>query len=250
MPKPVPSPRIRNFIQGGRGPNIGGRSSSLGRGTVIPRRPLRLAPRVKPNLSPQLAKGKPPQNAAKLGGPVRRTNFVVPKLTTAQRTNMSSRLSGLRGRLMASTAGSAAGAAGGGGKRPPSGGSGNGGDKGSGNGGGPDPPKRFNGHSVDSLSEASKAKDPADRSGQLTVAGRALQKHGGRPGSSFPAPKGNPAAINEAGQRTVDEILNNPNTKATQKQAGRYGTVTDVVAPDGRGLRYSSTGQLIGFLEP
>ena len=86
--------------------------------------------------------------------------------------------------------------------------------------------------------------------GDLTLAGRALQKHGNRDGSAFPSVQGNPAAINEQAQNAVNEILNNPATTATQRSTGRFGTVTDIIAPDGRGLRYDANGKLIGFLEP
>ncbi|KOY60302.1 hypothetical protein [Photorhabdus heterorhabditis] len=64
----------------------------------------------------------------------------------------------------------------------------------------------------------------------LTLAGRALQKHGSRPGSIFPEAKGNPSAINEQGQKIVDSILNDPNKKVIQSNTGRYVQVTDVIS--------------------
>jgi len=96
------------------------------------------------------------------------------------------------------------------------------------------------------LAQAAAAADKGD----LSVAGRALQKHGNRDGSAFPSAQGNPVAINEQAQQVVNEILNDPATTATQRNTGRFGQVTDIVAPDGRGLRYDANGKLIGFLEP
>ncbi len=104
----------------------------------------------------------------------------------------------------------------------------------------------LSGRSVGDLADAAAEIDRGD----LTLAGRALQKHGNREGSAFPRAQGNPAAVNEQAKSVVDEILNNPATTVTQRTAGRFGTVTDVVAPDGRGLRYDANGKFIGFLEP
>ncbi|WP_258042126.1 DUF6861 domain-containing protein [Pseudomonas syringae] len=106
------------------------------------------------------------------------------------------------------------------------------------------------GKSIDDLSDAGKLPDPADKSGQLSLAGRALQKHGGREGSIFPGVKGSPSEINAQGQRMLDEILNNPSTVATYNNTGRFGKVIDITAPDGKGLRYDATGKFIGLLEP
>ncbi|WP_312244769.1 DUF637 domain-containing protein [Stutzerimonas nitrititolerans] len=102
------------------------------------------------------------------------------------------------------------------------------------------------GRSVDELSQAAAT---ADRGG-LTAAGRALQKHGGREGSAFPAAKGNPLSINQQGQHVVDDILTTPGSTMTTRHHARFGEVTEVRAPDGRGLRYGPDGKLIGFLEP
>ncbi|MDK9362271.1 hemagglutinin repeat-containing protein [Lelliottia wanjuensis] len=104
--------------------------------------------------------------------------------------------------------------------------------------------------SVDELSDGAKHIDPASKNGDLTLAGRALQKHGSREGSAFPSAKGNPSAINEQGQKIVDSILNDPNKSVIQSNTGRYGQVTDVISSSGRGLRYDAQGKLIGFLEP
>lgn len=100
--------------------------------------------------------------------------------------------------------------------------------------------------SVDELSQAAAA---ADRGG-LTAAGRAIQKHGGREGSAFPAAKGNPLSVNQQGQHVVDDILTSPGNTTVTRNHARFGQVTEVRAPDGRGVRYGADGKLIGFLEP
>jgi filamentous hemagglutinin len=106
------------------------------------------------------------------------------------------------------------------------------------------------GKSINDLSDAAKVLDPSDKSGELSAAGRALQKHGGRDGSAFPSAKGNPAAINDQGQQIVDGILNNPDSTVTQRNTGRFGDVIDITAPNGQGVRYSADGKFITFLEP
>lgn len=141
-----------------------------------------------------------------------------------------------------------------------SGGPGEPGGGGSGNGQGkPSLTETFNESSrmlnqrrIADLSEAAKRIDPADAGGRLTKAGRALQKHqaGAREGSgAFPKALGNPQAINSQGQKIVDEILNNKNS-VVKFQNGRFGTHIHVISPDGRGLDYTPTGELNGFLEP
>ena len=99
---------------------------------------------------------------------------------------------------------------------------------------------------VDALSKAAGA---ADRGG-LTAAGRSLQKHGGRQGSAFPAAKGNPTSINQQGQNIVDDILTSTGSVTSTRHHARYGNVTEVRAPDGRGVRYDSKSNFMGFLEP
>jgi filamentous hemagglutinin len=44
----------------------------------------------------------------------------------------------------------------------------------------------------------------------------------------------------------VDEILNDPDSA---RRSNRYGG-EDVIAPDGRGVRFDRDGSLRGFLEP
>ena len=78
-----------------------------------------------------------------------------------------------------------------------------------------------------------------------------MQKHGNRTGTAFPKPKGNDDAINKTAQDVVNDILSNPNSKIVERSStGRYGDVTDIVAPDGRALRYDKNGNWIGFREP
>jgi len=84
-----------------------------------------------------------------------------------------------------------------------------------------------------------------DRGG-LTKAGRALAKHGGREGSSFSNPTGNPDQINQQGQVVLEEIVDNPQTI---ERSNRFGGI-DYIAPDGRGARFGPDGQMMGLLEP
>lgn len=108
---------------------------------------------------------------------------------------------------------------------------------------------KLRGKSTPSKADLARAADAPDRGG-LTKAGRALQKHGGRPGSAFPPARGNPDAINQEARRIVDEIVNNPASTTTRRHHARFGEVIEVRAPDGRGIRYDADGNFIGFLEP
>ncbi|UZE18713.1 hypothetical protein LOY70_03700 [Pseudomonas sp. B21-054] len=51
-------------------------------------------------------------------------------------------------------------------------------------------------------------------------------------------------------KKIADEILSNPATTVTYKDTGRFGKVMDMIAPDGRWLRYDANGKFIGLLEP
>lgn len=84
-----------------------------------------------------------------------------------------------------------------------------------------------------------------DREG-LTIAGRGLDKHGNRPGSVFPKAMRTPAEKNLQGQKILDEILNHPESKCF---SNRFGGI-DIHAPDGRGVRYDSENNFMGFLQP
>jgi len=102
-----------------------------------------------------------------------------------------------------------------------------------------------------SLDDLSRAAAAASGKGGLSRAGRALQKHGDRPGSAFPAAKGRADDLNSQGQEIVDGILNNQNSVRSIKTTGRFGDVIDIVGPDGRGVRFTKDGKIvIGFLEP
>lgn len=96
---------------------------------------------------------------------------------------------------------------------------------------------------VGKLARLSRAASVEDRNG-LTKAGRALQKHGGRPGSLYPN-VGHKSA-NETGQNLVNEILQ---ASGGQGRQNRYGGL-DYLAPDGRGVRFNDVEEFMGFLEP
>lgn len=82
------------------------------------------------------------------------------------------------------------------------------------------PESLFAGRSVRSLEESGNIPNPADSSGQLTKAGRSLQKHGARPGSAFPSAQENPSSVNKQGQDALKTILNDPTT--TMKNGNRF----------------------------
>ena len=90
--------------------------------------------------------------------------------------------------------------------------------------------------------------------GDLTKAGRSLQKHGARIDSAFPKPTGNTAEINFQGQKILEEILNHPEKSVYVRSdaSSRMGhEVIDVRLPDGRGARFTKDGkEMICFLEP
>lgn len=97
------------------------------------------------------------------------------------------------------------------------------------------------------FSDLGKAIDKAD----FTKAGRGLMKHGYRQASVFPKPIGNPAYINEHGQKILEKILNHPEKKIVQYTHKRYGPVIEIEAPKLGGARFTGDGkEMIGFLEP
>jgi hypothetical protein len=84
-----------------------------------------------------------------------------------------------------------------------------------------------------------------DRHG-LTRLGRALQKHSDRAGSAFSGESGGtPASRNEQGLRILDEILNDPNGRTEV-----LNSVINIWDSAGKGVRFSITGEFMGFLEP
>ena len=84
----------------------------------------------------------------------------------------------------------------------------------------------------------------------LTKAGRALDKHGGRRGSTFPKATGNTANKNLQGQFQLEDILTHPSSTVRRHVRPKYGEVIDIQIPGDRGVRFSSTGEFIMFLEP
>ena len=83
-----------------------------------------------------------------------------------------------------------------------------------------------------------------DRGG-LTKAGRALTKHGGREGSAFPKPLGNPEQINLQGQEILESILNNPKSVIINDIDKGF----EIYSPDGRGVYFKKDGTFRGFVE-
>lgn len=105
------------------------------------------------------------------------------------------------------------------------------------------------------LTALSRAAAAADR-GAFTRAGRQFQSHSMRPGTSFPSSRGlSHVQMNQVGLELVDDILTTPGTVSTIRTGTLYttrygGEVTDFISPSGRGVRFGSTGEFIGFLEP
>ena len=91
------------------------------------------------------------------------------------------------------------------------------------------------------------AGEELDRGGELTKAGRALQKHGSRPDSVFPPATGNPAAINQQGRQILEEILNSENQAIRTNK--RFGGTDIIDLNTGRGARYDTQGNLRGFIQ-
>ena len=102
------------------------------------------------------------------------------------------------------------------------------------------------GFNIKKLAEAGKVMDRAE----LTKAGRALAKHGGRKVTVFPKPKGPPSQINQQGQAILESILNNPGKTVIKHELPKFGNVIDIKIPGKYGVRYYQNGNLIGFLEP
>jgi len=86
--------------------------------------------------------------------------------------------------------------------------------------------------------------------GELTKAGRALQKHGNRASGAFPKVSGSPEEINRLAQDVAEAILNTPNCTYTRRRHARFGEIMDIRTPDGLGIRYDASENFIGFLEP
>ncbi|MBS0655625.1 MAG: hypothetical protein JSR46_07605, partial [Verrucomicrobia bacterium] len=97
-------------------------------------------------------------------------------------------------------------------------------------------------YDLDRLSAAGQAMDR----GGLTRAGRALEKHGGRPNSVFPKPTGTLLDKNIGGQNCLNDILTHPNGYI---KSNRFGGV-NYYKPDGSGACFCKDGTFRGFLEP
>ncbi|GAB4192668.1 MAG: hypothetical protein Tsb0015_15040 [Simkaniaceae bacterium] len=58
-----------------------------------------------------------------------------------------------------------------------------------------------------------------------------------------------PQQVNKLAEKILEEIVNHPEKKLIEAKLQRFGNVVDIYAPDGRGARYSTAGEFIGFLE-
>jgi hypothetical protein len=96
------------------------------------------------------------------------------------------------------------------------------------------------------FAEGGKALDKAG----FTKAGRGITKHGYREESAFPRPTGNPAQVNEQGQKILESILNHPEKIVYERPHPDFGKVIEVVVPGKWGVRFTTDGEMIGFLEP
>jgi hypothetical protein len=94
-----------------------------------------------------------------------------------------------------------------------------------------------------------RAANAASRNG-LTSVGRALQKHGSRPGSLFPRATGNPAAMNAQAEAVLRGIIQNPAGIAATRHHARFGKILEIKLPSGQGARFSSDMKtFFGFIE-
>jgi filamentous hemagglutinin len=66
----------------------------------------------------------------------------------------------------------------------------------------------------------------------------------------FPKPLGNPAKVNEHGQKVLESILKSPEKVVYERPHPDFGRVLDVVIPGKGGARFTTDGEMIGFLEP
>jgi RHS repeat-associated protein len=113
------------------------------------------------------------------------------------------------------------------------------------------------GFDLDKASSSGRKIDPTDKRGELTMSGRALQKHAklaqGNP-NDWPVPVGrqNPAAWNEMGQDTLDSILNDPSLRITPYRGrinGIWQDSIDLRIGGGKGARFDTSGNFSGFLD-
>lgn len=90
--------------------------------------------------------------------------------------------------------------------------------------------------------------DPADKGAKLTKAGRGLFKHARRPSTKLRPVSGPTASINEQGKAFLREILLNRKS-AEYLNSTNWGKVLDIKGRNGFGVRYSSDGKFLYFLE-
>ncbi len=96
-----------------------------------------------------------------------------------------------------------------------------------------------------SIEDLSRAAAAPDRN-QLTGAGGALQKHSSRPGSAYSAGGTKARDLNRLGQEVVDGILRDPKSTWRKNRVGGL----DVIAPDGKAIRFNPDGPFSGLREP
>jgi len=104
--------------------------------------------------------------------------------------------------------------------------------------------KKGAGKSLDDLSRVA----ATQKVGGFTQAGHSLQKHGSRPGSKWSQSDidvNKPGLANARGQQLVDDVLTTPGSRVVSNPRGG----TDVIAPDGRVIRYNRDGSFQGFRE-
>ena len=107
-------------------------------------------------------------------------------------------------------------------------------------------PKLLKSLADSTVDDALRAGSQLDRNG-LSVAGRALQKHGDRAGSAFPASTGNAVARNTQGQQVLEGILRSPQQTV---KSNRFGGQDIFDSATGLGVRFDGNGNTMGFLEP
>ncbi|WP_412539548.1 ricin-type beta-trefoil lectin domain protein [Longispora sp. K20-0274] len=109
---------------------------------------------------------------------------------------------------------------------------------------------------LEAASASGRRTDPADKGGELSVAGRSLQKKVGRDGNAAgwptPAGKKDPKAWSRTGEDMLDEILTNPGSTTERGRGridGQWADVIDIRLPNGKGARFNSYGVFSGFLD-
>ena len=79
---------------------------------------------------------------------------------------------------------------------------------------------------------------------------RALEKHGGRPGSVWPKPTGRAQAKNARARTTIEEFLGRSDLTVIRRKSATIGNVVEVRRPDGVGLRFRSGSlDFVGLLQ-